>query len=90
MEEFESVWDAIEPAGRAAHMRARSECMMAVLRQIDKLELTPAGAAERLGVSRSRVYELRAGKLSLFSLDRLIEFAAALGLRVELSMHEVA
>ncbi|MBO0852994.1 MAG: XRE family transcriptional regulator [Nocardia sp.] len=83
METFESIWDAIEPPEHAEHMKARADVMFAVVERISALELSPAEAADRLGVKRSRIYELQAGKVNLFSLDKLVDFAARLGIHIQ-------
>ncbi|MEV0688468.1 XRE family transcriptional regulator [Nocardia sp. NPDC050378] len=62
--------------------------MDAVLARID--ELTPTEAAERLGVARSRLYKLRAGKQGVYSLERLISFGARLGPHTHLAMRKTA
>ncbi|MQY17767.1 helix-turn-helix domain-containing protein [Nocardia macrotermitis] len=90
MDMYENVWDAIEPPDQAEHMKARANVMFAVTERIRALGLSPADAAERLGVKRSRIYELNAGKINLFSLDKLIDFAAELGIHVEVTITAVA
>lgn len=54
------VWEAItDSPEEAERLRVWADALDAVLARIDELELTPAQAAERLGVSRSRIYEMR-------------------------------
>lgn len=87
---YDNVWDAIEEPGEAEHMKARSEVMIAVTEQIRRLELTPGQAAEQLRVKRSRIYELQAGRINLFSLDKLIDYAALLGLHPRIQLDDRA
>jgi predicted XRE-type DNA-binding protein len=86
-----SVWDAIEETpGGAAHMKARSSLMAAVIAQIEKNDLTQAQAAKQFGVTQPRISDLMRGKIDLFSLDTLVNMLAAAGLRVEMKLKKAA
>jgi predicted XRE-type DNA-binding protein len=88
---FKSVWDAIEDTpGEAAHMKARSELMMAVVQHIRKNNLTQAEAAKLFGVTQPRVSDLIRGKIDLFSIDTLVQMLAAAGMRVEMKLKKAA
>jgi predicted XRE-type DNA-binding protein len=88
---FTSVWDAIEDTtGEAAHMKARSELMMAIAENIRKNGLTQAEAAKLFGVTQPRVSDLVRGKIDLFSIDTLVEMLAAAGMRVEMTLKKAA
>lgn len=88
---YASVWDAIEDtAGEAAHMRARSSLMSAIITHIGRNGLTQAQAAKLLGVTQPRISDLMRGKIDLFSLDTLVNMLAAAGLRVEMKLKKVA
>ena len=88
---YASVWDAIEDtAGEAAHMRARSSLMSAIITHIERSGLTQAQAAKLLGVTQPRISDLMRGKIDLFSLDTLVNMLAAAGLRVEMKLKKVA
>lgn len=88
---YASVWDAIEDTpGEAAHMKARSILMMAVITQIDENGLTQAQAARQFGVTQPRISDLMRGKIDLFSLDTLVNMLAAAGLRVEIKLKKAA
>ena len=79
---FTSVWDAIENTPQeAASMRARSELMMNIAEVIHQQGMTQAQAAELFGVTQPRISDLVRGKVSLFSLDTLIDMAATAGMR---------
>ena len=87
-EVFESVWDALEPSPvEAAHMRMRSDLMIAIQEVVDGWGLTQAGAAKRLAVTQPRLNDLLRGRISKFSLDALVALAsrAGLALRIEIS-----
>ena len=88
---YASVWEAIEDtAGEAAHMRARSSLMSAIIRHIERNGLTQAQAARMLGVTQPRISDLMRGKIDLFSLDTLVNMLAAAGLKVEMKLKKVA
>lgn len=78
---FASVWDAIEDTPQAAaSMRARSELMMALTEVIEHQGLTQTQAAAVFGVTQPRISDLMRGKISLFSLDTLMDMAAVAGM----------
>lgn len=88
---FQSVWDAIEDTpGDAAHMKARSELMIAITQHINKHKLTQAQAAKLFGVTQPRVSDLMRGKMDLFSIDTLVQMLAAAGMRVEMRLRKAA
>ena len=88
---YTSVWDAIEDTtGEAAHMKARSTLMMAIMAHIEKNELTQVQAAKLLGVTQPRISDLMRGKIDLFSLDGLVDMLAAAGLKVEIKLKKAA
>ena len=78
---FASVWDAIEDTPQqAASMRARSELMMALQGWLKISGNTQAEAAKLFGITQPRMSDLVRGKISLFSLEALIDMATAAGL----------
>jgi predicted XRE-type DNA-binding protein len=78
---FASVWDAIEDTPQqAASMRARSELMMNLTEVIRERGMTQGDAATLFGVTQPRMSDLMRGKISLFSLDTLIDMAATAGM----------
>ena len=86
-----SVWDAIEDTpGEAAHMKARSSLMSAVIAHIEKNGLTQAQAAKQFGVTQPRISDLMRGKIDLFNLDTLVNMLATAGLRVEMKLKKAA
>jgi predicted XRE-type DNA-binding protein len=87
---FDSVWDALEnTAGEAANLRARADLMVALRELVQSKGWTQAEAARRCGVTQPRINDLLRGRISKFSLDALVNMAAAVGLRVALHV-EVA
>lgn len=86
-----SVWDAIEDTPtEAAHMKLRSELMMALKSHITRTQMSQAQAAKLFGVTQPRVSDLVRGKINLFGLDALVNMAAAAGLHVEMRVMEAA
>ena len=79
---FSSVWDAIEDTPQqAASMRARSGLMMNLTEIIGDRGMTQSDAAAFFGVTQPRISDLMRGKINLFSLDTLMDMAAAAGMR---------
>lgn len=78
---FASVWDAIEDTPQAAaSMKARSALMIELRAVIESSGMTQAEAAALFGVTQPRVSDLVRGKINLFSLDTLMDMAAAAGM----------
>lgn len=88
---YASVWDAIEDTpAEAAHMRMRSELMIALKDRIEAQGWTQAEAARVMAVTQPRVSDLTRGKIERFGLDALVAMATAAGLAVEVRVHEAA
>jgi predicted XRE-type DNA-binding protein len=88
---FASVWDAIEGnAAAAANLRARSELMIALRSKIESWTISQTEAARRLRLTQPRLNDLMRGRIDKFSLDALINLAAAAGLVVSLTIKEAA
>ena len=65
---------------QAASMRAKSELMEALEQTIRQRGMTQQDAAALFGVTQPRISDLMRGKISLFSLDALMDMAATAGL----------
>lgn len=88
---FESVWDAIEDTpAQAENMKVRSALMIALKERIEAEGLSQASAAKLFGVTQPRVSDLLRGKVTLFSIDTLINMLATAGLHVELQIAQAA
>jgi predicted XRE-type DNA-binding protein len=79
-------FDALE----AENLRIRAALMNALIAHIGKQRLTQAQAAKLLGVTQPRVSNLMRGKISLFSIDTLLNLLALAGLRVDLRVSRAA
>jgi predicted XRE-type DNA-binding protein len=87
IESFASVWDAItDTPEEAANLRVRSELMDQITEIIEENKWTQQDAASHCGVTQPRVNDLLRGRISRFSLDALVNIAAALGKRVHVEL----
>ncbi len=78
---YESVWDAVaDDAEEAANLKLRSQLMDALEAYIGRESITQEEASRRFGVPRSRVSELVNGRISKFTIDKLVNMAARVGL----------
>ena len=90
-EEFENVWDALaDTPEEAANLTLRSDLMIKVEGIIKENGWTQAEAAKRCGVTQPRINDLLRGRISRFSIDALVNIAAALGRRVRVSLDDAA
>lgn len=88
---YDTIWDAVEDsAEQAENMRLRASLMMALERYVTRNGMSQEQAAKLLGVSQPRISNLMRGKISLFSLDMLVNMVAAAGLHVEMKISETA
>ena len=84
---FTSVWDAIaDTPEEAANLRVRAELMEKIAALIAHSGWTQADAAVHCGVTQPRINDLLRGRISRFSLDALVNIAAALGQRVHVEL----
>ncbi len=78
---YQSVWDAIaDSPGEAANLKLRSQLMDILADYIRSEGITQKEAALRFGIPRSRVSELINDKISKFTIDKLVNMAARVGL----------
>jgi predicted XRE-type DNA-binding protein len=85
------VWQAIEGKGSdAASLRARSALMIEISELIRRSEWTQRQAAARFGVTQPRISDLMRGRIDLFSLDMLVDMAAAGGLEPRIRVTRAA
>jgi len=85
---FDSVWDALESDPSAAeNLKLRSELMLGIAERVRSRGWTQTVAAKRCSIAQPRLNDLLRGKIDRFSLDALVNIAAALGLRVRMTIH---
>lgn len=88
---FDHVFDALaDTPAEAANMKARAELLSAVKARVSKWALPQQAAAARLGITRPRLNDLMRGKLGKFSLDALVNLAAAAGLSLQIRIDDAA
>jgi predicted XRE-type DNA-binding protein len=84
---FANVWDAIaETPEEAANLELRYQLMEMISDIVKQSAWTQAEAAKRCGVSQPRVNDLLRGRISRFSVDALVNIAAALGRKVKIQL----
>lgn len=87
IETYASVWDALaDTPEEAVNLRLRSELMDKIAAVIAEKGWTQIEAASHCGVTQPRVNDLLRGRISRFSLDALVNIAAALGHRVHVEL----
>ncbi|HLX80274.1 MAG TPA: helix-turn-helix transcriptional regulator [Burkholderiales bacterium] len=74
----------------AENLRLRSELMFRIEQFYRKSGMTQATAAKTLGLTQPRLNSLLKGRLSLFSLDALVNVAKRAGLSVRLVIKKAA
>ena len=84
---FDSVWDAIaDTPEEAANLRVRSELMDKISELITANGWTQVEAAAQCGLTQPRISDQLRERISRFSLDALVNIAAALGQRVHVEL----
>lgn len=84
---FNSIWDALaDTPEQAANLQARSQLMQQIADIVKASDWTQAEAAAHCGVTQPRINDLLRGRVSKFSLDALVNIAAALGKRVHIEI----
>lgn len=86
-ERFASIWDALaDTTEEAANLKVRAELMQKIAALVQDRGWTQAAAAEHCGISQPRINDLLRGRISRFSLDALVNIAAALGQQVHVEL----
>ncbi|MBK7001032.1 MAG: XRE family transcriptional regulator [Rhodoferax sp.] len=84
---FANVFDALaDTPEEAANLTARSALIRELSALIESEGWTQAEAAKRCGVTQPRMNDLLRGRISRFSLDALVNMAAACGRRVHMEL----
>lgn len=85
--QFASVWDALaDTREEVASLKVRAELMRKIASLIQENGWTQAAAAEHCGITQPRINDLLRGRISRFSLDALVNIAAALGKQVHVEL----
>lgn len=89
VETFASVWDPLaDTPEEAENLRLRAALMRQIAAIVSEGGWTQAEAAERCGVTQPRINDLLRGRIARFSLDALVNIAAALGRRVTVKVED--
>jgi predicted XRE-type DNA-binding protein len=84
---FANVWDAIaETPEEAANLELRYELMERIAGILKQNGWTQKEAAKQCGVTQPRINDLLRGRISRFSIDALVNIAAALGRKVKVQL----
>lgn len=67
----------------------KAEMALAIARSIKKRNLTQAAAGEIIGVDQAKVSALLRGRLTGFSIERLVMFLVKLGRDVDITISKV-
>lgn len=87
IESYKSAWDAIaDTPGEAASLRAKAELMRKLVVIIQHQRWTQTEAAKHCGITQPRLNDMLRGRMSRFSLDALVNIAAALGQQVHIRL----
>ncbi len=90
-EVYESVWDALaDTKQEAANLKARAALLYEIRKAVKRWNIPQEDAAKRLGLTRPRTNDLLRGKLAKFSLDALVNIAAAAHLDIEIRVKDAA
>ncbi len=91
LQEYTSVWDAIEDDQvKAANLKLRSQLMMVVSEYVKQSGLTQAEAAKKLGITQPRLNDVLKGRIEKCTVDRLVNMLAAVGYKVNLAISHAA
>lgn len=79
----------IEPV-EAESLYVRTKLMIAITRIMRERGLKQRQAAALFGVSQPRISDLKRGKMEAFTIDSLVDMLAHAGMRVKVSVVDVA
>ena len=84
---LQSAFEHLFSPEEAEDLEIRATLLEGIQNWLKKSGMSQAAAAEHLGVSQARISEIKNGKISRFTIDKLIAIASRAGLhpRVELA-----
>ncbi len=87
VESFDNIWDAIaDTAGESANIQAKAALMRQIVAIVKKNDWKQVEAAQHCGITQPRLNDMLRGRISRFSLDALVNIAAAIGQRVHIEL----
>ena len=78
------------PPEEAENLRIRSMLMIEIQKLIGAKRVTQKTAAKQFGITQPQIINLMRGKISLFSVDKLISMLTHAGLRVDVKVRRSA
>ena len=78
------------PKGRALEAVMKAQLIAAVVREVERRELTHALLASRSGLPRSAVTGILSGSLQRVTIDRVLRLVEAAGLEAEIKIRRAA
>ena len=73
---------------KADDLLVKAELVAKIIQETERRRLTQSQAAALLGIDQPKVSALKQGKLSGFSIERLLRFLVLLGRDVEITVKE--
>ncbi len=90
-ESCDNVFDVLaDTPEEAANLTARAEILISIRERVKSWNLPQEQAAVRLGLTRPRLNDLLRGKIDKFSLDALVNIAAAAGFVLRIHLEDAA
>lgn len=83
--DYEDAFEALYPPDVAQLRRARALAMRDLRAELRALDGTQQQIADRLGIKQPRLSKILRGDAAAISLDNLVQLAARVGLRAELT-----
>ncbi|VAW41713.1 hypothetical protein MNBD_GAMMA01-684 [hydrothermal vent metagenome] len=86
---YNNVWDALEDdPSKRGNLKIRSKLLVSISEEIKNTGETQSHIAGVLGIKQPRVSALVTGKISMFSVDYLLDIAYKLGLHVSMQIND--
>lgn len=82
---YESAFDVIDDKDRAANLKMRSKLMNRLDQYVKEHGLNQTEAAKHFGVNQSDVSRLVNGRISAFTIDKLVNMCSHAGIKVDVS-----
>ena len=73
---------------KADELQVKAELVAKIIEETERRRLTQSRAAALLGIDQPEISALKQGKLSGFSIERLLRFLVLLGRDVEITVKE--
>ena len=81
-----SVFDDLYPPAEARAMELRSQLLTELQQWVATCGMKQSDIAQLLGVDQPRVSDIKKGKLSRFTIDRLVEMASRAGITTKMTL----